>query len=42
MRKILVALFAVLIIGTGVIGMNHEPEPDEIMDDDTHTTTITS
>jgi hypothetical protein len=42
MRKLLVALFAVLIIGIGVVGLNHEPEPSEILEDNSHTTTITS
>ena len=42
MRKLLVALFAVLIIGTGIVGMTHEPEPNEIMEDESNTTTISS
>ncbi|GAB3792811.1 hypothetical protein [Virgibacillus kimchii] len=42
MRKLLVVLFAVLIIGTGIFGLNHDPAPNEIMEDPAHTTTISS
>lgn len=42
MRKLLVALFAVVIIGTGIVGMTHEPEPNEIMEDESNTTIISS
>ena len=42
MRKLLVALFAVIIIGTGIVGINHDPEQNEIVEDNTHDTTIQS
>jgi len=41
MRKLLVSLFAVLIIGVGIVGMNHDPEPDEIMEEKDHTMPVT-
>ncbi|MFA1821821.1 hypothetical protein ACDX78_16840 [Virgibacillus oceani] len=42
MRKLLVALFLMLIIGIGVVGFNYEHEPNEIVDDNNHSTTIIS
>lgn len=40
--QLLVVLFAVLNIGTGIVGVNHAPQPDEILEENNHSRTILS
>ncbi|MEC5424377.1 hypothetical protein QGM71_12830 [Virgibacillus sp. C22-A2] len=42
MKKVLIALFAVLIISFGIFGYTKADETNEIINENGHSTTITS